>query len=206
MSGEGQDEDLDPVWTLALNHEAVGSDEWCSLESSCPAFPKHELRLTAGNTLSREGPASNPPSQRATSPLSPDGLWPPGGSTPKPCGLLSQAGGEGGRSLGEPFKGLGGGVREEGLALRVGWGEGPSFSDSSALKWPNVSPQKTSPEDTNSLSMETKPKVRAWGRGGSSSRHQWAQKRYRTPPPPPREHRLSVQRSQYRKPGLLPYL
>lgn len=71
------------------------TDGWCSCESSCSTFSKHLLQLAAGSTLGRKrDTASNPPSQYTASPLYSYGPRPPGGSIPKPSGLLFKVLGE----------------------------------------------------------------------------------------------------------------
>ena len=68
-----------------------------------------QTRVTAHRwQYTKQGGALLPALQASVlpSPLRPDGPWPPGGSIAKPCGLLSQAGGERSGSLAEPLKGL----------------------------------------------------------------------------------------------------
>lgn len=121
--------------------------------------------LLAGSTLGRErDSASNPPSQKAYS--HPYVLMALSHQVAVVCSSRCQV-----RTV--KVMGLGGRreEHEEGQMIRVGWGQGPCFSNSNALRWPNVNPQQNSPEDANSLSTEDKAGSQSLRPWGSSPKH-----------------------------------
>lgn len=130
---------------------------WCSLGSGCRTFSKlGPAPWLAGHSAEREGSASHPPGRRLSPTPCADGLWPPGGSIPKPRALLFKAEVAGFEPLREPFM-------DPPQVLREGVGGGPGFSDS---KCPEMAQgEVSSPEDTDAKIEQNPEREATWSRG-----------------------------------------